>query len=673
MSVSELSFEQILKYEFMHDNKHDLHIIKNNTVIDMINRKPFKIDNTETKPEQLMKTNLFKSFKYNTIVYKNENIKETTEYNSSEKMEFKDNILIVFDNKQLNEENLINLKYIFEYEKALTKFVIFIPLIFMAEYLLNSNFKTIKEVKEHLISQFPNQTLIFDNISMLKSKFYRKEMQDIGLYYDNINDQLLNYNVFTGKDGKKKDNTQTSNTQASNTLTKEQKLFKEVDILINYLNKLSQKLNITETDFNQKVKEVIDDVKKVYLDTSGNINKTLKFNNTLLKNSENVIRFIMSLKESRDTYYFKETEYFISRNRQYEDFQIFYITVDEISNTRSILYKMSTINIQGGIPRYIMSLINNKMVLKFFNIFHKLVDDKKILSTQNNFAKKYNSKLILDLGKNSIIKTMTGGLVSSLPNLPKIENNIMNYDNIYTNKKKPMEKYKSIDYTETNSVIPYDDDIDNDTTTYISLDLSLPVVKNDYDKVSKMDIKEIVNEVINKKMYGNVELFIMYCFDTFSKIFEMLSDDQFNTIVKITQNDSITIKAIQDCNIIFNKLETLYESINYLDLINNLTFTQNTNFKSIFNNIIKYGHTDNYMKFKRYYNEIIPEHKWKGLYIAWLLDTNVSYSEQNEKCKFLKHIFPRIFQDYPIETFFNIIHIDMIVDDNFTSSDSEDE
>ena len=40
-------------------------------------------------------------------------------------------------------------------------------------------------------------------------------------YYDNINDQLLNYNVFTGKDGKNKDNT-----QASNTLTKEQKLFK---------------------------------------------------------------------------------------------------------------------------------------------------------------------------------------------------------------------------------------------------------------------------------------------------------------------------------------------------------------------------------------------------------------------------------------------------------------
>jgi hypothetical protein len=94
------------------------------------------------------------------------------------------------------------MKLIFENKNI----VIFIPFIFLAEYLLGDKIKekTIKEVKEKFKNDFKdvNIPILFENYVEDEDKlssFYKIECEDIGLYYDGINDELINFNIFSKK------------------------------------------------------------------------------------------------------------------------------------------------------------------------------------------------------------------------------------------------------------------------------------------------------------------------------------------------------------------------------------------------------------------------------------------------------------------------------------------
>ena len=176
-------------------------------------------------------------------------------------------------------------------------------------------------------------------------------MEDIGLYCDNMNDEFINYNIFSEK-----------NKKINSVKTKDKEIYKkefteQIKILQKYFKnfRYSNKDLRRITQFEKKIREIEKVIKAEILDDAEKIKIDLVIDKNTLQKIDIVIAFIMSLKESRDTYYFEETKNFLIDKKEYDDFQVFYITVDEISNVRSILYKMSTINIYGGIPRYIIS------------------------------------------------------------------------------------------------------------------------------------------------------------------------------------------------------------------------------------------------------------------------------------------------------------------------------
>ena len=125
--IINLDEETILNYEFLHDNKSDKSILKDTKVFDMIERKIFtckKISN----PELIMKENLFRNIKYGNVSISNILEETITENRLVElnKMKMKQNIFLVFDNKQLTLTNIELINLIFENKNI----VVFIPFIF---------------------------------------------------------------------------------------------------------------------------------------------------------------------------------------------------------------------------------------------------------------------------------------------------------------------------------------------------------------------------------------------------------------------------------------------------------------------------------------------------------------------------------------------------------------
>jgi hypothetical protein len=205
MNISELTFNDILTLEFLHDNKNDIDAIKNGDFCyNMIMRKKIEIDTSIKNPEQRMKEYIFKNINYDKLKIRNTDF--SNNITNDDKIILKDTIILVFDNNQLHDENINLLKYIFK-DKIIK---IFIPFIFLSEQLLkNETPDRIKAKIDYYKLKFINSCneIIVDNYftdDNILNEFYIKESEDIGFVYDDIDDKLINYNIFSNTNENKK-------------------------------------------------------------------------------------------------------------------------------------------------------------------------------------------------------------------------------------------------------------------------------------------------------------------------------------------------------------------------------------------------------------------------------------------------------------------------------------
>jgi hypothetical protein len=188
-------------------------------------------------------------------------------------------------------------------------------------------------------------------------------------------------------------------------------------------------------------------------------------------------------------------------------------------------------------------------------------------------------------------------------------------------------------------------------------------IKNEnitFDKEIEIDDTYIimdVKEFINKRIYRNIKKYILECFDRFNKIYNIFYKNEVDTIVKMTQNDEEIKELVRECNIMFENLMYLYDTIPYNDLYNNLFFSKHDNFYIMFTNRMKLQHTEEYEMFKKEIKSEIPLDKWRCIYIVWLMNCNIFFNRRYESYKLLKFLFPKLFETYPIDDFFKLMNI----------------
>lgn len=387
MEYKKIYDDIILNLEIIHDND-DLSIYKkDNTAYDFINRKKFNIEIDIQNPEQVMKELLFHNIEYGSLHITNKNFE-------NEAIGFNKNIIFVFDNKQFTKEVMGKCQKIYKQDKL----TIFIPFIYLAELLLNNTNSTIKAEKEKIINEYGKIcNLIFDDYYDYNNKvkdFYKKEIDNIGLYYNNKNDRLINYNDFS-----------------KNKEFNSDKIIDQINIIYKFINNFN--INPSEKDINNLLNNVKNEITPIIKEK--NI-KNSQINDKLL----NTYKFAIGIKESRDTYYMKEIN---KMKKKYNNHNFVYVAMDEISNCRCVLEKISSLNIYNTIPRYIIHIENNKVILKLFNIYHKLTPTNYDIIKINE---EYNSGIILKNSKALISKIIVGGFRKNMINNQELEQMIKN-------------------------------------------------------------------------------------------------------------------------------------------------------------------------------------------------------------------------------------------------------
>jgi hypothetical protein len=629
MDITKINFNDILNLEFLHDNSDDINVIKGNeNCFDTINRKKIIIDTTIEHPEFSMKEYIFKNIDYNNLKIINTPYKDNI--NDDDNSLFKNTIILVFDNIQLRSENIKLMKYIFK-DKIIK---IYIPFIFFAEQLLkNVKPDTIKSMIDKYRTKYSPlcDEIIIDNYFTEDDnliEFYKKEIEDIGFYFDNTDDKLINYKVFSNNnnlitDGKIND-------------TKKKDMNYQLNILYKYFNqirigdkrnKFNNYINNLKTDFN------------LYFVESNKIKEDIDFTNKTINDVYNKVRaYIISMKEARDTYYLIEINK-MKKEHTYNESQFFYITTDEITNCRCILEKISSINILGDIPRYIITINNNKIILKLFNIFQNLI---KITDTDNEIYKliesvrKINSQKILSDTKSLIIKEYVGGKLD-------LKNKKVDLFTLDLNKLNILKQQ-----------------------TYNIMDYNIM----DYNIMDYNKIMYYIDDIENKRL----------------KLFSIFDIDNFKNVEEITKQNSIFIDTIKQADTIMNELINLYDTIEPIEIIKNF---KNFDKRYIFNektkdvdeytdeqlkeleeiektpdisNFIKHMELifikEQYKKYNNIIKKTITYDNWKGIYCAWWLNIGLNYKYRDESIKFYKYIFPKIFELYPIEDFIIMFNIE---------------
>lgn len=388
MEYKKITDDVILNFEIIHDNENDLDIYTTNkTAYNFVNRKKINIITEISNPEQVMKELLFNNIKYGSLHITNEKF-------SSEAIDFDKNVIFVFDNKQFTKEVMEKCQKIYKQKKI----TLFIPFVYLSELLLNCTNSTIKKEKDKIISNYGEMcNLIFDDYIDSNNKiksFYKKEIDDIGLYYDNKNDRLINYNIFSKNNDFDID-----------------KIMEQLNLIYKFINNFN--INPIEKDINSLLIDVKNEIIK--------LNKEYKINKSKNKKKiQEICKLVMALKESRDTYYFREIN---EMKKKYNNHNFVYITSDEISNCRCVLEKISSLNVYNTIPRYIIHINNDKVILKLFNIYHKFTSTNYDIIKINE---EINSGVILKHSKALISKIIVGGLKKNIINNNELITNIKN-------------------------------------------------------------------------------------------------------------------------------------------------------------------------------------------------------------------------------------------------------
>jgi hypothetical protein len=358
--ASDITDDDILVCEFIHDNKEDADNVYNQKFYDFYGHKKnmngkdvLKIISIPSKkadfvPEEYLKNILLtrKDFIYH---------KEVIKFFDVNMIDDKE-VIIVFDNqadKDVLLENLIQMNY-----KN-----IYIPFVHLCENNIfpkcttNELFKTYEtKVKKYLEFKDVNGKSIFrivnDDIykrnndknmffNGMIGRWYKKYARCIG--YNYITNELINFNFL-------------------HDISNKERTRKHVDCFLRFVDMLKNGTKSEKRWYECYFKEFL---QKYDLRTEKNLLKKCIV--------DELKKIIYSMKEARDTLYFIEIiEVLKGKN-------VIYITTDEISCMRCMLYKIGMINYLGNMFRYfgILDKKTNKYCVKSFNPTYRFTNKVK--------------------------------------------------------------------------------------------------------------------------------------------------------------------------------------------------------------------------------------------------------------------------------------------------------
>jgi hypothetical protein len=663
MEIIKLDLDKILELEFIHDNKTEMQIFESGiNFFNMIERKFIRIKEINKHPEETMKEYIFKNINYNKLKIYNTPFEE--QITETDKIKLKDNIILVFDNVQLTKTNIEMFKLILK-DKNIR---IFIPFIYIAEQLLlNITPMRMRTKIEYfrLNNDFNCGEIIFDNYFNADNTLienYKKEAEDIGFYYDDIDDKLINYNIFeTRKDFLSSEST-------INTKYK-RKIIYQLQILYKFLKKFNFNVDKRKrTKFDKTIIELYEQI-KIHLIENEKIKENIIFNEFIKKLFEKIKAFIMSLKEARDSYYLIEIKK-LKEKPEFTNYDIFYITTDEITNCRCILESISSFNVLKFLPRYIIYIDNNQIILKLFNIYHEIVhvnDKESEIYKLIQKVRGINYRESMQNTKSILTKKYNGGKYDSMP----VESSI----NLFN---KPDQKIDLFKF--------------NDNLNYNIFN---------YKHINKMEPRL---EFILNKDYVQIRDYICKIKEDFcNHMMVFRKEDKFILIEKIIKKDPIYIDIIDKINIFFKDLIFLYETIEPNVLLENLKIinakyakydTCNSNSDndsdtesesvsddeiednamtkakqqySFFTSTFTSPCMSAFKKYELFKTELkkeIPKDKWKYLYCTLLINNDIyHYPSRHEKLEYLKYLFPSLFENCPVNDFIMLfnIHFETII------------
>lgn len=365
----------IYNLELFHDNKNIIELIQTQKYFyDTMNEKKVNVIKEIKEPEQIIKNLIFKDISYQKICFKNESLS-----NNIIKIGEQDFILI-FDNMQLKKK-----KYRLVCDIILKKNCpIYIPFIYLAELSIGKLIDIDKIITNLKIKYESNIFVV--NYKTINNKIkikYKLLSEKIGLCFFGNKIRLINYQIFEKK------------------LTEENKskIIKELKLLNYYFSSIDKQgsffINILSEAYNQFINTF-------YTNDILDENKLNLMTNATYENIITIRALIVSFKEARDTCYISEINDLAIKNF---NFNMLYITTDEISCMRCILNKISTLNIFGDNIRYLCYVEKNnenyKLYLKLYNILH-LLNNEGLPEITNKYID--NSDLILKESKSLISK-----------------------------------------------------------------------------------------------------------------------------------------------------------------------------------------------------------------------------------------------------------------------------
>ena len=315
--MSEITDDFIFNLELYHDNPKDNDFIKKcDFFYNTLTQKKVNTNNDIKNPEETIKNLIFENVNYQKLCLKNEKfIKDVVSIKDKP-------FILVFDNMQLSNHRY---KIICNFILG-KKCVIYVPFIFLAEQSIKSpiNIDNNKKMWTNKFIGDDYESIFFPtykNKSNDLTQKYKLMADKIGLCVFGDKIKLLNYNLFFPFEKDK------------------------IVIELFYLNKYFISVDKNNLFYCDVIKKAHDEFNKLFI-TDGILDelKLKMCDIEMYENMTEIRKLIISFKEARDSYYIEEIKQIGLNN---PDFNMLYITSDEISCIRCILNNISSLNIYG--------------------------------------------------------------------------------------------------------------------------------------------------------------------------------------------------------------------------------------------------------------------------------------------------------------------------------------
>ena len=611
----------LLGFDFIHDNGQ-VEFFKNNDVynlnnlLDLPENNYLNEFNENVKFEinkKILETNIssniedyVKNIIFTNFINKTERYVELNN-NDNVVIKYNENYILIFDNMQCSINNVINVKMLLNNAKI----IIYIPFILCCEKISSKSNNINKKNKcsnvKNAYGCFVDklkEDIGFDinGFSFIKCDFYdindnlKKEYIDesILIGFDYPNNKLLNFNDIT------------------NFPNDEQKIKKTIEIFNQFINFTKFVENHNKLYYNNIIKDILQDI-KILIDTN------------FIKNDDNINKFnnvkalIYSMKEMRDWYYVKEIVKRIKdKTFIYEPI---FCTVDSINLFRSIIYRISTINLSHYNIKYITMHIkkNNKEY-----ILYKQISPSYFYLNNHNKSNEIKNKLFNLINNSDTyivkkeIKTITGGNVKYL------------HDEYFNLNDSKINNNKIIKY-----IIKYNMDIEN---LRFELTKTLCLLRKDILYINIYS-KEILNDNKNKmnlQMINNLHISI-------KNLYEFTSKYNYDDLIKIDYKCSkLNNSENEFINKYYNKhIERYKKELRFFN-----------------NNCVKYFNRDlQKLKSNKFYfnsNYILSDNELlNSLIISYILQGEINIKDREN----FGYVIKTVLNEYDFNLFRNVLFI----------------